>query len=79
MADIFHEVDEEVRRFGGERIMGAGPGNSPPIVVFDRVPENPIEPCDCALVVTDLGTMLHGLQIRRLEDVLRSRPVFNAG
>jgi hypothetical protein len=66
-------------RFGGERLMGTCTRGSPPIVVCDRIPKDAVEPRDCALVVTDLGTMLHGFQVRRLEDVLGNSPVFNAG
>src|ERR1019366_5613293 len=60
------------------RLLGAGMSSFSPIVIRYRVPKDPREPGDCALVVTDLGTMFHGLQIGRLEDVLGSRPVFNA-
>jgi len=59
--------------------MGAGTSSSSPIVVCDRVPEDSIEPCDCALVIANLGTVFDSLQVRRLEDVLGSRPCLQRG
>ena len=67
------------RCFGGERLMGAGTSGSSPIVVSNGIPKNAIEPRDRALVITYFGTVFNSLQVRRLENVLRSRPVFDTG
>ena len=65
------------RCFSGERLMGTCTRGSPPKVICDRIPENAIEARDCALVVTNIGTVFHSLKVRGLEDALGRCPVFN--
>ena len=42
----------------------------PPVVIDDRVPQEPVKPRDCALVVLQLLLLLDALHERVLQDLL---------